>query len=251
MKMVSPFNSTHWNIKILLIPPLLMALIFISWLSPLFRPFWDRIDQMTFIYLNGWIKNSVYWQNFWAFTNHKAMDWIHDAIMFSFFYFNITKASTELKSRKIAEVIVVLCFMTLILILVNNFFIHTPRKSPTEIDPSAFRLSSVIEWMKVKDHSKKSFPGDHGTTAILFTCFVFYLMGWKKGIGSIFYAIFFTLPRLISGAHWTTDILIGSALIAIGTTSLIMGSPLGFLTISYLEQRIDVMRDKGKSQCQR
>lgn len=231
-----------WNFKKLFIPSAVIFLLFMSWITPFFRPFWDAIDSTTFYYLNTWVQKSRFWQNFWAFTGTRTMDWIHDLVMLLFFSFGIKKASQAFKARKIAELIFTILFIALIISIVNGIlfpeFIHLPRKSPTMIDRGAFRLSSVIEWTKVKDHSRKSFPGDHATTAICFTCFIYYFMGFRSGLLATFYAIFFCLPRIIVGAHWLTDILIGSALISITTTSFLMGSPLSQIGIRLIEKGV-------------
>lgn len=229
-----------WNFKKFLIPPLVMALLFISWVSPTFRPYWDALDAVTFDCLNPWVQTSPFWQNFWAFAGTRMMDWIHDILMFCFFFWSIKTATDALKARKIAELIFTILFLALTICLVNGMlfpeFIHMPRKSPTVMDPEAFRLSSVIKWTKVKDHSRSSFPGDHATTAVLFTCLIYHLMGWRLGLLATVYAIFFCLPRLIVGAHWLTDIILGSAFISITFSSFIMGSPLGVFFIRLIER---------------
>lgn len=230
------------NYKKLLIPPLIVGLLILSWIAPFTRPFWDFVDQKTFNFLNPWVQTNPFWQNFWAFNGHRIMDWIHDLIMLSFFIFSITTAHASLKRQKIAELIFSILFIALIICMVNGIlfpeFIHMPRKSPTMVDKEAFRLSSVIEWTKVKDHSRKSFPGDHATTATLFACLMFHLMRWKVGIVAILYAIFFCLPRLIVGAHWLTDNLMGSAAIAIVATSIAFGTPLASKCIKLIEKLI-------------
>jgi len=170
------------------------------------------------------------------------MDWIHDLIMLLFFLFNIMWASRQLKMRKVAELIFSCAFIALIIHIVNGSFftdfIHILRSSPTLEDTGAFRLSHVIEWTKVKDHSRRSFPSDHAVTAILFTCLSFHLLGRKIGFISIPYAIFFCLPRLIAGAHWITDIVIGSVSIALITTSLAFGTPFANTCINVIERTI-------------
>jgi len=237
------------NCKKLLIPPLIVCLVYISWLSPLTRPIWDAMDLKTFTYLNSWVHHSTFWQNFWAFTGHRIMDWIHDLLMFLFFFVNIYVSASAFKKRKIAELIFSIGFIALVICMVNGMlfpeFIHVSRKSPTMVDKTAFRLSSVVEWIKVKDHSRKSFPGDHATTAVLFTCLIFYLMGKRAGIIAIFYAIFFCLPRLIAGAHWLTDNLIGSASIAVIATSLAFGTPFANFCI----QRVEKLLNWRKKPC--
>lgn len=228
------------NYRTIFIPLFIVFLIFASWLNPLTRPYWDALDLKTFTFLNTWVQTNPFWQNFWAFTGHRAMDWIHDIVMLLFFFFNIKWSSELLKKRKIAEMIFSILFVALIICMVNGLFfpefIHAPRKSPTMVDKTAFRLSSVIDWIKVKDHSRKSFPGDHATTAVLFACLIFHLMGKRAGVLATLYAIFFCLPRLITGAHWLTDNLIGSASIAIVATSLAFGTPFANWVISLIEK---------------
>jgi len=245
-----PINNTGFmNYKKLLIPPFIVLIIIVTWLNPLIRPYWDTLDLKTFNFLNSWVHHSSFWQNFWAFTGHRIMDWIHDIIMFLFFFFSIKWAAEGLKMRKVAELIFSILFIALIICMVNGLlfpeFIHMPRKSPTMVDKEAFRLGTVIDWIKVKDHSRKSFPGDHATTATLFTCLIFHLMGKRMGFIAILYAIFFCLPRLIAGAHWLTDNLIGSASIAIVATSLAFGTPFANWVITGIERGLNRLRRKA------
>lgn len=234
------------NYKKLLIPLLIVFVAWITWLTPATRPAWDFLDQKTFQFLNRWVHYSPFWQNFWAFTGTRAMDWIHDVVMLLFFFFSIKWASQALKMRKVAELIFSILFIAFVICMVNGVlfpeFIHMPRKSPTMVDKEAFRLGSVIEWAKIKDHSRKSFPGDHATTATLFACLIFHLMGKRAGLVATLYALFFCLPRLIAGAHWLTDNLIGSASIAIVFTSLAFGTPFANWVITMLEKGLLKLR---------
>ena len=170
------------------------------------------------------------------------MDWIHDVFMLLFFFFFIKTSHSSLKRQKIASLIFSALFIALVISLVNGIlfpeFIKISRNSPTVVDKEAFRLSTIVEWIKVKDHSSKSFPGDHATTATLFACLIFHLFGWKFGLFAVGYAIFFCLPRLVVGAHWFTDILIGSTLIATITSSLAFGTPFASKCIQFIEKII-------------
>lgn len=228
--------------KILLIPPFVVFLAYLSWWNPTLRPYWDALDLKAFQFLNSWIQHNPFWQNFWAFTGHRIMDWIHDIVMLIFFGVNIYVAAEAFRRRKIAEMVFSILFIALIICMVNGLFfpefIHVSRKSPTSADKTAFRLSSVIDWIKVKDHSRKSFPGDHATTAALFACITFYLMGKRAGFVALLYAIFWCLPRLVAGAHWLTDSLIGSVSIAIIASSIAFGTPLAEKCISGIETLI-------------
>lgn len=236
------------NYKKLLLPSLIVLLALGSWLTPLTRPFWDALDLKTFTFLNSWVHHSPFWQNFWAFTGHRLMDWIHDFLMFLFFFFNIYAAGKALKNRKIAELIFSIIFIALMIYIVDRSifsqFIHTTRQSPTMIDKTAFRLSSVVDWIPVKDHARKCFPSDHGITVSLFTCLIYHLMGKRAGFIATLYAIFFCLPRLIAGAHWLTDNLIGSTSITITATSLAFGTPFANICINAIEKGLNKLRRK-------
>jgi membrane-associated phospholipid phosphatase len=98
--------------------------------------------------------------------------------------------------------------------------------SPTMVIDDSIRLSKEIPWMKIKDGSSKSFPGDHGTTALLFAASFSYLAGWRLGILASFYAAFLCMPRLITGAHWLSDVLVGSGTITMIFLSWAFCTPL-------------------------
>jgi membrane-associated phospholipid phosphatase len=80
--------------------------------------------------------------------------------------------------------------------------------------------------MSIKDGSSKSFPGDHGTTALLFAASFTYLAGWRLGLLACFYAAFLCLPRLITGAHWLSDIVVGSGSITLFFMAWAIYTPL-------------------------
>ncbi|MBI3211986.1 MAG: phosphatase PAP2 family protein [Simkania negevensis] len=233
---------SYWNIKKLLILPAIILPLLWSWLDTPIRPLWDLIDKQAFYILNRWIHTSLFWQNFWALAGHKMMDWIGDLVMITFFYFYIKFSPPSLKAKRIGECLFTLLILASVIYVVNETpfadILHMARKSPSLTQPDAFRLDRAVEWIKVKDHSKKSFPGDHATTAILFSCMVFYLMGRRLGLLSLVYAIFFSLPRLVVGAHWLTDIALGSCAIAFIASSIAVGSPLAPYCIFLFEKGI-------------
>ena len=230
-----------WDLKKLFIPPLIVTFLIWSWLSPSIRPLWDHIDRNTFHFLNSWIKHNPIWQNFWAFAGHPIMDWIHDLFMLLFFYFHIRFAKT-LKRRKVAEFLFSFLLIALVIwIIQSTSFFYFYRKSPTLVESTAFRLSHVIDWTHVKDVSKKSFPSDHAITALLFVSLVFNFMDAKKRGLAVIYSIFFCLPRLVAGAHWLTDVLIGSGSIVLLVISLTLGTPFASWIVNALEKGIQKM----------
>lgn len=217
------YPQKNWNIKSLIFVHLFVIFLLSTWYLPLTRTAWNLIDQQVFFLLNASLKHS-FWQNFWALANHKKTDWLHDVFMLLFFFFYIKKAlGKKEKVQRASELIASILFFALTIFTINktlvpNFF-HLSRSSPSITYEGAIRLSQILDWLAIKDYSRCCFPADHGTTASLFVGTIYLLMGRKAGFIALLYGIFFCLPRLVVGAHFTTDILIGSvpiALIALG-----------------------------------
>ena len=240
------------KLKKLLVPLGVTLLLILSWLSPWSRPYWDLLDRYTFFALNSWVEKSLFWQNFWAFSGSSTMDWIGDGVMVLFFILPCKGATAAQKKRKIAELI----FSTLLILIttqiINDALFHRliqfSRKSPTLVYEEAFRLSHVIDWTLVKDYSSTSFPGDHATTALAFATIIYHLMGrCLSSLLATFHALFLSLPRLIAGAHWMSDVLIGSLSIALIISSFVFATPFA----DYWIERIQKLMPKEKSKANR
>jgi len=174
------------------------------------------IDKGCFRFLNNWVAESPLWQNFWAMANHKMADWVEDAVFIFFFYWIVRKTPLAEKPRKMAEVAFFILYASFIILVANELvfrvLFHIRRDSPTLIVDDFVNLSEKITWLKVKFKSPKSFPGDHATTALIFMASFAYLARKQKVIlfAALSYGVFLCLPRLIAGAHWLSDILVGS-----------------------------------------
>ena len=196
-----------------------------SWIMEPFKSFWVQLDTASFFFLNSWIKTSSFWQNFWALINHKYTDWVFDIVMLSFYipYIFIGEKKTRLERAK--NVLICIIAMALTILLINRYvarkWIHFHRMSPSLVFTHAPRLSEIVTWIKIKVTSRDSFPGDHGTTACIFAISTYLLMGRKIGLIGALVSTFFILPRLIVGAHWLSDVLVGSLSIALFSMGLV------------------------------
>lgn len=212
-------DSKKWNVKALLLCHLMMAILISTFLWPVTRIFWDGMDAAFFKMINGSLSLGKPWQLFWAFANHKLADWVEDVVILAFFALHIRRAAKGLRPRKGAELLFCALYIALIIYFVNRMlfrkYLEIPRESPTLVFDSSIRLSELIPWLRIKDDSPRCFPGDHATTAILFAASYFYYSGWKRGIFAAIYAAFLCMPRLITGAHWLSDVIIGSGSIAL------------------------------------
>jgi membrane-associated phospholipid phosphatase len=213
----SSAGSKVWKYKILLLCHIIGALLFASLFWPVTKTYWETIDIFFFKMVNSTLRNHPYWQLFWALANHKLADWIEDLCILCFFVAYVRQASRNLRKRKVAELLFCILYIGAIIYFINRILfrenLDIPRLSPTLVVDNSVRLSEEIPWMSIKDDSSKSFPGDHGTTALLFAASFIYLAGWRLGLAASVYAAFLCMPRLITGAHWLSDIVVGSGTI--------------------------------------
>ncbi|MBE8190479.1 MAG: phosphatase PAP2 family protein [Candidatus Thioglobus sp.] len=67
----------------------------------------------------------------------------------------------------------------------------------------------------MKDSSSESFPGDHATVLLTWLGYCLFFRRNRWSWAAAFLVIFFSLPRLIAGAHWLSDVLVGGLAIAL------------------------------------
>lgn len=221
---------TLWKKEALITSYLTILLLYLAWFSFPTCYLFKLFDQKVFLFLNSFIKESTAARNFWAFANHRFMDWVHDIVMVSFFVVYLVKAPKGERPKRLGQFIFTIGLFAFTILVINKTLIHQNykilRNSPSLAYPDCSRLSEMVKWIYVKDYSRCSFPSDHGTTATLFVGAIFILMGWRAGLLAFLYGVFFSLPRMIVGAHWPTDVLVGSVTITLVMLSLGYFTPL-------------------------
>ncbi|KJT24215.1 phosphatase PAP2 family protein, partial [Salmonella enterica] len=85
------------------------------------------------------------------------------------------------------------------------------------------RVSELLH-IPTKDASKDSFPGDHGMMLLIFSAFMLRYFGKTAGIIALIIFVVFAFPRVMIGAHWFTDIVVGSL------TVILIGLPWWLMT---------------------
>ncbi len=221
-----------------------MILLYATWLLPGTRDVWAFIDRHVFLFLNSWIAKSPFWQHFWAYANHNLTDWLFDVVMLAFFSLYVINAPRYLRVRCTVEVIYTIALFSLTIVLINHYFfgkfIHWKRYSPTLVIEGSTRLSEIIQGVKIKDASRRSFPGDHGTTCLLFVLTIYLKMGARYGLLALGVTSFFILPRMILGAHWFSDIAVGSLSIALFALAVGHISPIKRLILQGFKKHENV-----------
>ncbi|QZA58987.1 phosphatase PAP2 family protein [Candidatus Rhabdochlamydia porcellionis] len=229
--------TISYKLRSLFLLQTLLALLLTSLLWPRVAIYWQKLDIAFFKLINQSLLNNHYWQVFWACANHKYADWVEDLCILAFFTVWIQKSPYSLRKIRIAQLLFCILYIAFILFFVNRMlfrdFISIPRPSPSLIVENSVMLSKELPWMKIKDISKTSFPGDHATTALLFAASFSYLAGWRFAIAAWLYAGFLCMPRLITGAHWLSDVIVGSGGITLFFLSIAFCTPLAYSISSY------------------
>ncbi|MCP4377044.1 MAG: phosphatase PAP2 family protein [bacterium] len=186
--------------------------------------FWDHLDLNIFYWFNGTLMQPGTWRDVLAVANNRAFDLVSAFLMILIYSFYIFSGTKEEMRKRIALGVFLSIYMIASTQLMSNAIFRFNRTSPTrtgQVSPS-IRISKLYSW-KLKDASKNSFPGDHATVLMIIGGFICF-HGRKKRyiIPAVITAIIFSMPRMFSGAHWFSDVVVGG-----GSTALI------FLSIAF------------------
>ncbi len=228
------------------------AFLVISLAIPWTHTIWEKIDGAWFKYINGSLKGHPYLKVFWALANHKLADWVEDICILTFFGCYIASLDKTKRLQKVIELTLSILYIAAIIYFINRLFFRECcpiyRDSPTLTIHPHINLADAASWLHVKSGSSKSFPGDHGTTALLFAASFTYIAGWRRGIFACLYASFLCLPRMVAGAHWLSDVIVGSGSITLCTLSWIFCTPLHALWTNKL-LHLFAFRKKATTTC--
>jgi len=228
------------KIKALLFVHLLLLVLLGMFYCSFTYPFIESIDRHFFLMLNSPLEGRPLVQLFWAFMNHNKADLVEDGVFLLFFFLGILNTPKGQKTHRLAQFLFSCLIIGSIIYCVNHTLLrsHTliPRKSPSLVIEPCVRLSKTLPWLTVKDKTFLSFPGDHATTLILFASLYSFFVGRRLGKYTWFYAVFRFMPRLVVGAHWLSDILIGSVSLALFFLSWILCTPYHKQIIALIEK---------------
>src|SRR3569832_394308 len=224
-------NRMRW--KPLLISFGIIAFLLTTFLSPWTSPFWGHLDLAIFQALNGTLKDNTYTQHFWALINHKRMDLVEDVIFILFFVWGVVAVPKQERRKKIAQFLAIIVLSASVIFFINrNLLRHNvliPRDSPSLTDSPSVKITDHLPWPVLKDETIASFPGDHATTLLLFGILISPFDPRRLALAAWAYVIFRALPRLVVGAHWFSDIAVGSMTIALFFAACFLYTPLGRL----------------------
>ncbi len=215
------------------------ALLLGSRFLPPLDSVWGQLDLAVFRLTNASLAWGYPWQVFWALTNHRAFDAVAGGVfLVIFLIFIVQGRGLEARCARLAAGAFIFAWTVMALDFSSDWVFNFRHPSPTLVVEGALRLSELVPWVELKDASGASFPGDHGTALIMFMAMIGFYAGWRLGGIAATAAAFFVLPRLMSGAHWLSDVAVGSVSVALVALALALATPLHALVIRALSSVI-------------
>ena len=214
---------------------LIGGLIAISWAAlPAHGP-WDQWDLAIFHLVNGWLGQSSLWADVVAVTNNRLFDLLVLGCMGLILAMCFFRSEDGDRRRLVAMGIV----MLLGALIINQFghLLPVSRPSPTLTVADALRVTQLSA-IPTKDSSSDSFPGDHALFLMIFAGFALrYLPRWA-GMLAILMVPLFSAPRILSGAHWLTDVYVGALGLTLLCLPLLLLTGLSDALIGWLASRL-------------
>lgn len=213
---------------LLLLFHLLAAVLLLSWWweGTLTRGWWDALDRRVFYTLNGSLADGGAWTRFWAMANHRAFD-LASALLVAILYGRFAlSARRQYLAERIALFLAIFLFTIVMIEISNTTLEELNRHSASMVLEPVYRLTELVPDIEAKDYSASSFPGDHATVLLMFTGFFWFAAGWRYGAVMALIALLFSMPRVVGGAHWLTDDVVGSGTVALVGLAWFFGTPL-------------------------
>ena len=230
-RLASEAAGTPWRWRWFLGCQLAAAVLLGSKFVPPFDALWQRLDLAVFETTNASLASGHAWQLLWAITNHRAFDAAAGGFFLLIFAWFIFQGRGRERCQRLAAGAFAFAWTVLVLDFSSDWVFNFRHPSPTLVVADAVRLSELVPHIKIKDSSGASFPGDHGTALIMFTATIGFFAGRRLGMLAAAGAVLFALPRLMSGAHWLSDIAVGSASVALVALALAFATPLHAIAV--------------------
>lgn len=187
--------------------------LFFSWYLPENHGFWAPLDVEVFRIFNHKLGENHTFLWAVAITNNRAFDGC-SLLAMGCLMLRFWLKETPAGRRQIIIMGLVMLLTAVVLNQLGQTLIPVKRASPTLTFDNIYRVSELLH-IPTKDASRDSFPGDHGMMLLIFSAFMLRYFGKIAGITALIIFVVFAFPRVMIGAHWLTDIVVGSLTVAL------------------------------------
>lgn len=196
--------------------------LFLFWYLPDNHGAWFTLDSAIFHFFNHLLVESRAFLWLVAITNNRGFDACSllamGCVMLAFWL-----KADSVGRRRIVAIGLVMLLTALVINQLAQLLYPVKRASPTLYFSDIWRVSELLD-ISTKDASKDSFPGDHGMMLLIFSTFMLRYFGRKAFTVSLIIFVVFAFPRVMIGAHWFSDIAVGSL------SAVLIGLPWLLLT---------------------
>jgi membrane-associated phospholipid phosphatase len=218
--MTPAFINNQWRLRPLLACHIVALLLLASWLWAPSRALWDQFDLQLFALLNAPVHDAGLWAKTWAIGSMRPVDMGVGVLMLAV----LLKADLVFSATQVRKALYAFLAALLVMLLLRVGFAELvklmgwQRPSASLVVEGAARLTELFptweERWDMKDSATRSFPGDHASVLLWAMFMSFFARNWRLLLVWSM-AVVFMLPRLVAGAHWGSDALVGGVFLSL------------------------------------
>jgi len=195
-------------------------ILFFSWYLPENHGFWFNIDKTVFYWFNERLTSNKVLLWGIAITNFRLFDGV-SLLAMGALYLGFWRRETPQGRRRMFAIGITMLLSAVVLNQLGHL-IPVSHPSPTRYFPNVNHVTALTG-IPTKDASADSFPGDHGMMLMIFACFMLRYFTHRAFLIAVAIVLVFASPRIMIGAHWLTDVVVGSlSLILMGMSWWLM-----------------------------
>ncbi|HZX17565.1 MAG TPA: phosphatase PAP2 family protein [Pseudomonas sp.] len=236
------FINQQWRIRPLVACHIVALLLLASWLWAPSRALWDQFDLQLFALLNEPVHSAGLWAQTWAIGSMRPVDMGVGVLMLAV----MLKADLVFSGAQVRKALYAFLVTLIVMLLFRVVFAELvklmdwQRQSPSLVVEGTARLTELFpDWEErwnMKDSATRSFPGDHASVLLIWAMFMsFFARNWRLLLVWSM-AVIFMLPRLVAGAHWASDALVGGVFLALLGLAWGCFTPFAYKASEWLEK---------------
>jgi membrane-associated phospholipid phosphatase len=236
------FINNQWRIRPLFACHIVALLLLASWLWAPSRMLWDHFDLQLFALLNEPVHSAGLWAQVWAIGSMRPVDLSVGVLMLVV----MLKADLVFSGAQVRKALYAFLAALVVMLLFRVGFAELvklmgwQRPSASLVVEGAARLTELFpaweERWDMKDSATRSFPGDHASVLLIWAMFMsFFARNWRLLLVWVM-AVIFMLPRLVAGAHWGSDALVGGVFLSLLGLAWACFTPFAYRASEWLEK---------------